>query len=169
MLSLIGERPLEEITIREITTLADVGYATFFRHYPDKSALLQEVVSGEIKKLLAMALPVLYTVDTRASAQALCAYLWNNRNLWSALLTGGAGSDVKEEFVRQAELVAPEDASDRSKLPGNLNVHFPVSGTIEILAWWLKQEPPPSVTQMAGVLDELVIRPTMERAASVQT
>jgi len=164
LLSLIDEQSLEQISVREITAVAGVGYATFFRHYPDKEALLHDLAANEISKLLAMTIPVLYTVDSRASAQALCAYLWENRKLWSALLTGGAGSVMKEEFIRQAEQIAPADALQKSRLPGNLNVHFPVAGTIEILAWWLKQDHPPSVKRMAEVLDQLVISPTMAGA-----
>ena len=36
--------------------------------------------------LLAMTLPILHTVDSRASTQLLCAYVWEHRKLWSALL-----------------------------------------------------------------------------------
>ena len=35
---------MSAVTIRDITERADVAYATFFRHYEDKDALLDEVV-----------------------------------------------------------------------------------------------------------------------------
>ena len=161
LLALLEDRAFEQITIREITARAGVGYATFFRRYPDKEALLHDVAASEIRKLLAMTLPILFTVDSRASVQALCAYLWEHRKLWSALLTGGAAATLKEEFVRQAQQVAVDQPDRQSWLPGDLSIIFSVSATIEILAWWLKQSEPPPVKRMAEILDRLVVTPSL--------
>ncbi len=155
--------------MREITARAGVGYATFFRHYLDKEALLHDLAAREIAKLLAMTLPILFTVDSRASAQALCAYLWEHRKLWSALLTGGAAATLKDEFVRQAQRVAANQPNPQSWLPGDLNVVFSVAATVEILAWWLKQSDPPSVKRMAEILDQLVIKPSMARVGDAKS
>jgi AcrR family transcriptional regulator len=164
LLSLLEERPFDQVTVREITARAEVGYATFFRRYRDKEALLHDVAAGEIGKLLAMTLPILISVDSHASAQALCAYLWEHRRLWSALLTGGAAATLKDEFVRQAQQNAAKRPISRSWLPGDLNIVFAVAATVEILAWWLKQKDPPSVKQMAQILDRLVITPSISPA-----
>jgi AcrR family transcriptional regulator len=166
LLSLLEEKPFEQVTVREITARGGVGYATFFRRYPDKLALLHDLAAREIGKLLAMTLPILFTVDSRASAQALCAYLWEHRKLWSALLTGGAAATLKDEFVRQAQQLAADQPNPESWLPGDLNVVFSVAATIEILAWWLKQPEPPSAKRMAEILDRLVIIPSLARGAS---
>jgi AcrR family transcriptional regulator len=165
LLSLLEEKPFEQVTVREITARAEVGYATFFRRYPDKQALLHDLAAREIGELLALTLPILFTVDSRASAQALCAYLWEHRKLWSALLTGGAAATLKDEFVRQAQQLAADQPNPQSWIPGDLNVVFAVSATIEILAWWLKQDEPPSVKRMAEILDRLVIIPSLARGA----
>ena len=164
LLSLLEERPFEQVTVREITARAGVGYATFFRHYPDKEALLHDLAAHEIGKLLAMAQPILYTVDSRASAEALCSHLWEYRKLWSALLTGGAAAILKDEFVRQAQQIAAERSTRHAWLPGDLSVVFSVASTVEILAWWLRQSEPPSVKRMAEILDQLVIIPSMPPA-----
>ncbi len=164
LLELLEDRPFDQITIREITARAGVGYATFFRRYPDKDALLHDVAASEISKLLAMTLPILFTVDSRASVQALCAYLWEHRKLWSALLTGGAAATLKEEFVRQAQQVAVDRPDQQTWLPGDLSIVFSVSATIEILAWWLKQDNPPPVKRMAEILDLLVVTPSLARS-----
>lgn len=163
LLALLEDKPFEQVTVREITAKAGVGYATFFRRYPDKEALLHDLAAREISHLLTMTLPILYTVDTRASTQALCAYLWEHRKLWSALLTGGAAATLKDEFIRQAQQKAAEGPDPQSWLPGDLNVVFAVAATVEILAWWLKQDQPPSVNRMAEVLDRLVVTPSLAK------
>jgi AcrR family transcriptional regulator len=168
MLALLEEKPFEQITVREITARAGVGYATFFRRYPDKEALLQDVAAAEISGLLAMTLPLLYTVDSRASTQALCAYLWEHRRLWSALLTGGAAGTLKDEFVRQAQQMAAAHPNPDTWLPGDLNVVYAVAATVEILAWWLKQSDPPSVKKMAEILDRLVVTPSIAQGGGLK-
>lgn len=164
LLTLLEEKPFEQITVRDITAQANVGYATFFRRYPDKETLLHDVAAREIGQLLAMTLPILFTVDSRASAQALCAYLWEHRKLWAALLTGGAAATLKQEFVRQAQEQAARSLNSHSWLPGDLGIVFSVSATVEILAWWLSQAEPPSVAAMAEILDQLVVTPSLASA-----
>lgn len=164
LLSLLEEQGFEQVTIREIAARASVSYATFFRHYPDKEALLHDVAAREIRKLLGMTLPILYTVDSRASTQALCAYLWEHRKLWSALLNGGAAATLKEEFVREAQRRAAEEQVFTSWLPGDLNVVFSVSASVEIMAWWLRQNDPPSVQRMAKIIDQLVVIPSISES-----
>jgi AcrR family transcriptional regulator len=164
LLSLLEQRPFEQLTVREITAKADIGYATFFRHYPDKEALLDDLAASQISHLLAMTLPILSTADTRNSARALCVYVWEHRKLWSTLLTGGASGTLKDEFIRQAHKIAVTHPNPGAWLPADLTVVFSVTGTVEILAWWLKQRNPPSVDQMAEVLDSLIVAPSMARS-----
>lgn len=166
LLSLIEQKPFEKITVREITTEADIGYATFFRHYTDKEELLQSLAAEEIDKLLAMTVPIIFTVDSLASAQALCAYLWKHRSLWTVLLTGGAATQLKEEFARQIQEVTAYQTNTHAWLPGDLSIVFAVTATLEILTWWLKQEDPPPAKQIAEILDRLVVSPCTEFADS---
>jgi len=39
---------------------AGIGYATFFRHYPTKEALLNDLAADQIRELLTLAFPILY-------------------------------------------------------------------------------------------------------------
>lgn len=161
LLSLLEEKTFEHVTIREVTARAGIGYATFFRHYPDKESLLNDLAARQIRQLIGMTLPILYTVDSRASAQALCAYVWEHRKIWTGLLTGGAAGTMKDEFIRQAQQLAAEAQHGNGAIPSELRVLVPVAGVIEILAWWLRQAEPPSVQRMAEFVDLLVITPSM--------
>src|SRR5579859_2326210 len=82
LLGLLTEKPFEQITVREITKTAAIGYATFFRHYPDKESLLNDLAADQIKALLGLALPILFASNSRAAATALCTYVDEHRKLW---------------------------------------------------------------------------------------
>src|SRR5256714_15239099 len=51
LIALTLEKGYEAVTIRDITDRADIGYATFFRHYHSKDELLQEVSEVVIEEL----------------------------------------------------------------------------------------------------------------------
>jgi AcrR family transcriptional regulator len=165
LLELLEERPFDQLTIREITARAGTGYATFFRHYPTKEALLSDVASEQIAELLSRAVPILYDIDSYESTLALCSYVAEHRKLWFALLTGGAAGILREEFIRQARELARGAVVAVDWLPADLAVVHGTGATIDILAWWLAQEEDFPPSQIAAILHRLVIGPLVGRRA----
>lgn len=165
MLSLLEEKPFDQITIREITARAGTGYATFFRHYPGKEDLLGDVASAEIAGLLAMTVPVLLSSSSIESTRALCTCVAEHRALWTALLTGGAAAIVRAEFIRQARQLGEEVPGEVGWLPRDLGVVHGTGGTFDVLAWWLSQEEYHAPEEIAAILDRLVIAPLVGTVA----
>lgn len=160
LLGLLEERSFDQLTIREITARAGTGYATFFRHYPTKEALLGDVASEEIAALLTLTIPILTQADSHESTKAVCAYVDKHRKLWSALLTGGAAAIVRAEFIRQArELPGAIEGSHKDWLPSDLGVVYGTGATFDLLAWWLSQPTRYTSEHIAGILHRLIIAP----------
>ena len=163
LLELLEEKPFDQLTIREISARAGTGYATFFRHYPTKEALLNDVASEEIADLLNRTLPVLHDSNSYESTRALCRHVGEHRNLWVALLTGGAASILREEFIRQARELPKDFAEVKSWLPADLGVVYGAGATIDLLAWWLSQHDDDySAEEIAAILNRLVIAPLVD-------
>ena len=159
LLALLDRKQLDQITIRDIVAEAGIGYATFFRHHASKEELLDEIAAEQVGNLMALTLPLLDPTDTRVSCLALCKYVNKHRALWSALLTGGAASALRAEFIRLATASA---ATVRTNdwLPVELGAVYGVTASIEILTWWLRRpagEYP--AEQVAEFLDRLVVAP----------
>ena len=165
LLELLEEKPFDQLTIREITARAGTGYATFFRHYPTKEELLNDVASEEIAALLAMTMPILHQADSFESTLALCRYVADHGSLWSALLTGGAAAIVRDEFIRQARGLAQREAPRHDWLPADLGVVHGTGSTIDILAWWLAKGSHYNADQIAPILHRLVIAPLINDGA----
>ena len=162
LLRLLTAKPFDQITVRDICAEAGVHYATFFRHHAGKEALLDHIAAEQIARSVALTLPIKDAGDDRGSLDALCAYVEENRALWSILLNGGAGAAMREEWLRQARIVAETREQVASWLPKELGTICSTSLIVETVAWWLAQpEGAYSADQVAGILDRLVAGSTL--------
>jgi AcrR family transcriptional regulator len=157
LLELLQAKPLEQITIRDIADSAGVGYTTYFRHYPSKEALLDDLAADEIERLCDLTLPVYDAADSFSACLALCRYVDGNRPLWSTLLTGGAAGAVRDALLRQGRAASASRAP--GWLPEDLGVVLAVSVTVELMTWWLRQPDPLPAARIAEILDRVAISP----------
>ena len=160
LLDLLESRGFEDITIREVAARANVGYTTFFRHYPSKEALLDDVAAGEIRSLTEHAMPIYDSGDPASACLALCSYVERHRPLWSALLTGGAAPIVREEMLKQAR-AATLARSPSQSLPADLGSALAVAVILELLSWWLRQPDPWTAERLAEVMNRTAIAPLL--------
>jgi AcrR family transcriptional regulator len=157
LLDLLAETPLERITGAMIASRAAVGYATFFRHYADVGALLVDTVAALTDELARGMRPALLAADSGGAAAALVEAVAARRSEFRALLAG-AGDALRGELARQviARVSALPDLSP-SWAPRRLATRVTVTGTIELLDWWLREEPEREPAEVAALLDRLVI------------
>jgi len=162
LLGLVEHRPLDSITIRDITDAARVGYATFYRHFPTKAALLDDVAAAQIRHLIGLSMSTQQpgAIDSAASCLAIVRYVDQHRALWRALLTGGAVATIREEIIQISREVALEYPHSNPSMPEDLSFRFVASAMVETLAWWLEQGDLP-VERGAELLDRLVITPVV--------
>jgi AcrR family transcriptional regulator len=161
LLRLLDLKPLEQITIRDICEVSDVGYTTFFRHHPAKDSLLNEVAAEQIGRLVGLAISVLDTSDTRSASLALCTYVDEHRKLWSTLLTGGAAGAMRSELMRLSTQIAATRARPGIWPPADIATTLVVSSTIELLSWWLRDRKPLTIEQVADILERVIITPAV--------
>jgi AcrR family transcriptional regulator len=162
LLALLEEKPFEQITVREICARSGIHYATFFRHHPNKEALLDHVAAEQIDRLCELTLPIMQALDDQTSFRALCDYVNEHRILWSALLNGGAGAAMREEWLRVSREVAATTPPRNSWLPVELGIICSVSLIAETVSWWLAQKPGAySVDAIADIMHRLLLSSTM--------
>ncbi len=157
LLELLREMPLEQLSIREIAERADVGYTTFYRHYPDKETLLAKVADNEIVDLLEHCWPILESSNSYAACLALCRYVRENRLLWTALLTGGAAATVRAAFIARSKEQSTQWEPKLEWLPADIGTSLIVGVHLELLTWWLRDAPGESPERIAEILDKLLV------------
>jgi AcrR family transcriptional regulator len=162
LLRLLGRKPFEQITVRDICGEAGVHYATFFRHHAGKEALLDSLAADQIAASVELTLPIRDAGDDRGSLHALCAYIDERRALWSVLLNGGAGATMRAEWLRAARIVAETRDSVGSWLPKELGTICSTSLIVETVAWWLAQpDGAYRAEEIADMLNRLILNSVM--------
>jgi AcrR family transcriptional regulator len=163
LLDLMGERPFEAITVTDITTRAGVGYATYFRHYPDKQALLTDVADALVGDMIWLMKPLISAHDSLGASRTLCVFVDANRALCRALLSGGAENHIRAELVRRTVFqVSQQPVRSTDWLPPELGVAHSVNAIVGILAWWLERGEAMDADAMSAIIDRLVIRPVSQ-------
>jgi AcrR family transcriptional regulator len=160
MIALADERPLDAITVRAIAAHAGVGYATFFRHYADKEALLADVADRLTQDFLARVRPILEQKDRRGAARALCEFVLQRLSLYRALIAGGSGETVRAEMLRICLQTVAEARPPRPRGPlDELVLLHLVSAILNLLTWWLRNLDKADAEAMAEVIERLVLTP----------
>ena len=157
LLELLRDVPLEQLSIRDIAERADIGYTTFYRHYPDKETLLKKIAEDEVAALLEHCWPIFKSSRSYAACLALCRYVNQNRVLWNALTTGGAGAITKSAFIARSKQLSTDWQPKADWLPPEIGTTLIVGVHLELLTWWLRdatEEPP---ERIAEILDKLIV------------
>lgn len=160
MIELAEELPLEAITVRAIAARAEVGYATFFRHYADKDALLGDVAEVLTRQFLQQVRPLLLQQDRRAAARSLCGFVLEHLAIHKALIAGGSGETVRAGMLRHTmeTLAAARVRAPAGPIDDLVLFHL-VSATLNLLAWWLRHLEQVDAEAMAEIIERTVLTP----------
>lgn len=161
LLTLLETKSLEQITIRDIAAESGVGYTTYFRHYPTKEALFEAVASQQIRNIFELSIPLVATKDMHTASMALFSYVREHAALWTPLLTGGAAGTMRDQFLRHAKAIAKAYKDPKRWMPPEMGVLLIVSGTIEILTWWLQSSKPLPLERIVDIHVRVVVSPVV--------
>jgi AcrR family transcriptional regulator len=150
--ALLMEKPIEQITLQEITERADLAYTTFFRNYADKDALLEDLAQSQIDRLLDLTMPLFSAKDSSASTLTLCEYVREHDQIWTVLLTGGAVANVRRLFVQRVDARADQWPAQPGWLPPSFGTTILSNITLDILALWLERMPEAPPADIAAML-----------------
>ena len=160
MVELAEELPQEAITVRAIAGRAGIGYATFFRHYADKEALLTDVADRLTQEFLGRVRPLLEQRDRRGAARSLVDFVLEHVALYRSLIAGGSGETVRAEMLRVClhTVADARPARQRGPLDELVLLHL-VSSILNLLTWWLRNLEAADAGTMAELIERLVLTP----------
>ena len=165
LLDLAAERPFEGLTVRELVDRADVGYATFFRHYATKEALLLDVFGGIVGELADLLQPTAEEGRLEEAGQQLFDYVARHEARLRLLFAAQRGTAVEREVraAVEARILASRGFRPPTDVPAALAAHHLAVASLALVAWWLEHDMPHSPERMGQIYARLVVGPTRGR------
>jgi len=163
LIALTLERGYEAVTIRDITERADIGYATFFRHYRDKDELLQDVLDVVLSELIDLFSAKQEDLDPVTVGVLLFRYVQERSEVIRVLLRSHVLLEHVVEVATQ-NVMSEHTPLPESLVPPEIAAYHIVTSSMSLIRWWLAHAMPYPPEQMGIIYHELITRPTSEAA-----
>lgn len=154
-LALSEHKPLNRITVAELSRAADLGRGTFYLHYKDVydlAAQLENELLRELEGLYDASYPCTNRENLIRLTEAITGYMDKNREWFLALgrrEPGGAALQSVKPFFVAKMLLEPVDVTDED---WQTEVTFLVSGVVGVLESWIVEGMKTPREQVAGSL-----------------
>jgi len=164
LVALTLEKGFDEVTIREITERADVGYATFFRHYPDKEALLADVLDSMRLEFRDLLMPHSIITEPETMGELLFQYVQENVDLCRVLLDSTNTMTLLRpvQEIGQQEIGWMFFGGGEREIPLDVSASHLMTSLVMLIRWWLENDMPYSPQKMGRIAAQLIIRPVIE-------
>ena len=160
LLNLVMEKPLNDITIQEITDTANVGRATFYLHYNSKEECMMQMLTKGFDSLVAELESTLKAPNRELVMiiEEVFNHCAKNRKLYRAILGDSQSAFLLNDVKKYVTTKILENNL-------RMNATYPLveqaiaiylSGAlINLLIWWLEEEPALSAKQAAQIFASL--------------
>lgn len=164
LIALTLEKGYDAITIRDITQFADVGYATFFRHYHDKDELLQDVLEVVLDELMHVFFASSYQGDPAVDGLLLFSYVQQHSEVIRVLLSSRGSSSLIQRIIEAVtqDVLTREALIEGGVVPTEIAAYHLITSSITLVQWWLEHDMPYTPERMGEIYQELIIRPTID-------
>lgn len=164
LMSLMGEKRYDDITVQDIIDRADIGRSTFYAHYQDKEDLMTSGLMHLMEILSEMVAQPSPTGQPRLlPTQEMFEHVQENQNLFRGMVRG-PGLDIF--FDKGMEYWSQKLTVDlQARLPEGRQPAVPVpvmaqfiAGTfVTMLRWWLDKKMPYTPREMDEMLQRLIM------------
>ena len=162
LLTLMADRPIQEISVKELTEMVDVNRGTFYFHYADLYALLRDMEQeffDDFSRTLRETVPGEETAY--AYLGAIFSFLGENRSFCSIML--GPHGDM--QFVERVKALVDDTISYFWRVKGHdadparyemYNV-FIINGCIGLIQKWLDDNDSTGPEEMARLAAAIIL------------
>mgnify|MGYP000902152520 CR=1 FL=1 len=165
----IVDRGYNEVEILDITERANVSKATFYKHFPNKEAVVREIMLAGFDALVKRIFEGGRRAEVREEWVAESfrdAFTWaaENRELL-LIMVGGRASGQLGAFGRSYLVQHIERGFDEFGLfaetddgvPRSLKAHVIAGALIQVLGWWLESDTGYSPSEIADLLQRVLV------------
>ena len=159
LIDLTLERSYDSVTVRDIAERAGVGYATFFRHYHGKEALLTDVVEAILAELLALIGP---QDDPAETGRRVFVHAGKHAAVYRVLLDSPKDLLDRIRQVGTEGVLSSHEPRDGALVPPEVAANHITNSFLALIRWWLEHDRPYPAERMGDIYSELIFKPTQK-------
>ncbi|MDJ0757673.1 MAG: TetR/AcrR family transcriptional regulator [Ardenticatenaceae bacterium] len=157
-IKLVNKRGFDDVSIRDVTRHAGVGYRTFFRHYRDTRELFEDALADFIAELRQVLLPPDTLDMTERNVITMFHFSEKNVDLFRALYRAPFFEESSKLFIDFGKKVGRHTFAP-SHIPAEIvETHFLYS-MMNLQRWWLENGMPIPADEMGRYAHDLIVRP----------
>ena len=180
LISLMGEKKYDAITVEEILGRANVGRSTFYLHFRDKDALLSHGFQN-LNQALHATMPGVAGSGAYESILGFAPWMFQHAHEHRVLYRSLVGTEGLTVFSRNMEETLGQILKRQTQLykrkagsevPLELLVHFLLEAFLSTLSWWLKRKPtipPEALHSMFRSLTEPIVIAHLKRSGTTDS
>ena len=135
---LLKEKPVGRISVKELCEASGINRSTFYQHYPDVYALLEEIESDILRQTDEFITQINPEKSGQQSLVAFMAYVRENSAVLFTLLNPQTGGTFEKQFM--ALVLKRLGTSEPSILSSALLPYFSqflIAGNISVIREWI--------------------------------
>jgi AcrR family transcriptional regulator len=158
------ERPVREIGINQICTLAGVSRSTFYAHYDNVNDLLEQIEEEEVVNIKNLedysSLDKRSRREIEAAAEKILQYIAANEVI-RVLISENGDTDFQKRMFSEHVATLQEKIQKKSGIPADKDIHesysvFLAYGSIGLLQYWFKENMHIPIPALAKILVSLI-------------
>ena len=161
LITLLQQKPVDKITVKEICDLADLNRSTFYAHFKDPHDLLRQIeeeLMGELNTHLKKLTFVGDENETFQLMKTIFEYVVDNADLCRALMGEYGDISFQKEIMMIIQEQKMEEWMHHERFDPELVEYFTlfsVNGSIGVIQKWLQSGMKKSASEMADLIMKL--------------
>lgn len=148
-LALIQEKDMDKITVTDIITRADLNRGTFYAHYQDTHAVIEQIedeIIGKIREIVDETPHASFSENGRTMTRALVTYIQSDLEFFRILINSRGASafldKLKAVFVQYMVNDVQIPKKIRETREFLVRIYFYAGGMVNLVQAWFRGELP---------------------------
>lgn len=158
---LLAEKEIDNITIKEISEVADINRKTFYSYYSNIDQLVEEL-ENEIATTFATAMDGIsfnqFMIESNIVIEKISEIFTNDLEFYSCLLKKGVNTTLYSKFIERIierttnSFDVPKDF-DINKI--NIIIRYSISGMISVYQQWMNSDKTVPIGEVSSTISNL--------------
>lgn len=156
LIELLETKPINHISVRELCEVADLNRSTFYAHYTDQYALLDEIQKEAINQTIYYLSDVSSNILSIEYIEKFLSYIKDNQSVFKILLLQKGTFDFEDQFSKAVLNKIYPNIPLKSKSNEQDYVYsYMMSGCLTIIKKWLSEGCKTSINKLSKLIFSL--------------